>query len=1828
MKPTKTIFFKLFLVISLFYFNKNYSQNFDWAKSMGGASTDNGRSVAVDASGNVYSIGTYQGTVDFDPGPGVYNLTSAGSLDVYISKLDASGNFVWAKSIGGTSVEYGVSIAVDGSGNVYTTGYYFGTVDFDPNAGVYNLTAASYDVFISKLDASGNFIWANSVGGTSSDNSYGLTLDASGNVYVVGNYLTTADFDPSASVYNLTASGSYDIFVLKLDASGNFIWAKSMGGTSAEYCTSVTVDGSGNVYTTGYYFGTVDFDPGTGVYNITTTGSYDIYISKLDALGNFVWAKSIGGTGLDYGNAITKDASGNIYLTGYYQATADFDPGVGTYNLTPIGSNDVFILKLDASGNFTWAKSIGGIGTDAGNSINVDALGNVYTMGNFSNTVDFDPGAGITYLTSNGGLDVFILKLDNLGNYKYAGVFGGTSSENGYSSTIDAVGNHYTTGAYMLTADLNPGTGVYNLNSAGISDAFVLKLNPQCTLTATASSSVTCSGSPVTLSASGVNTYTWMPGNIVNSSVTVSPTTTTIYTVTGTDLLGCVTSNTINALVNPKPTITVSSSTTTICAGSSATLTASGIISYTWNSGATTSTIAVTPSITTTYTISGTDALGCSNTQTYSLMVNPKPILTTVFSPTAICPGGTATLSASGATSYTWNPGALIGPTVTVTRTVSTSYVLTGKDAFGCTNTKTTVLTVKAKPTITFAASTPTAICDGATAILTPTGAVTYTWSSGATTTTIAVTPTTTTNYTVTGTGTTGCINTKTMSLLVNANPVVSTFATPGTICSGATSTLVALGANSYTWSPGSTVGALITVNPTTSTIYTVTGKNGVGCTNATTVSLTVNPLPTISVNSGAICYGQSFTMIPSGAVTYTYSSGSNIVNPSVNTTYTVTGTDANGCVNNIGTVSSVTVNSLPSVSVSASSSTICSGSSSILTASGATSYTWNTGSTTSFINVSPTSSASYTTTGTNAAGCTNTATVYITVNSNPILTSLASPTSICPGASSTLSSTGALTFTWNPGSLVGSPVTVTPTTTTTYTVTGTNAAGCTNTKTVTVTVKTLPTITIASSPTAICIGSTSTLTPTGAVTYTWSTGATTRTISVSPITTTDYTVTGTGATGCTNTKTISVIVHSNPSITASASSNSFCIGGNTTLTANGGVSYVWNPGTSVGSSISVSPTSSTIYTATGTDVNGCSSSNTVALTVNSLPAISVNSGAICIGESFTITPTGALSYTYSGGSNIVTPTSTSNYTVTGTDGNGCINSSGAISSVVVNSLPNILVNNGGICPGQSYTITPTGAISYTYSSGSNIVSPSSTTTYTVDGTSAQGCLSSTIVTVTVGGNLIFNTNSGTICLGDSYTITPTGAVSYTYSSGSPIVSPTTNTSYTVTGEDATGCTGTAISSVTVNTLPIINVNNGAICPSESFTIIPTGALSYTYSGGSDIVSPTATTDYTVTGTDANGCVSLGAISSVTVNSLPIINLNTGGICVGGTFTIIPNGALSYTYSSGTDIVSPTVTTDYTVTGTDANGCIGSAVVTVTVGNNLIFNTNSGSICLGDSYTITPTGAVSYTYSSGSPVVSPTTNTTYTVIGEDATGCSGIAISSVTVNTLPIISVNSGSICSGLSFTMVPTGALTYTYSGGSDVVSPITTTDYTVTGTDANGCSDLIGAVSSVTVISSPIVSATASQTLLCDDGMLASVLTASTTATTYLWSDGATTMSTSVSPTLTTTYTVTVTESGCSSDALVTITVMNCNGIEEIENNTISIYPNPTNGLLNVSIINKTSDMNLIEIYDSMGKLVVKENLVNDLSSINVNHLSNGIYFIKIKTDKEFITKRIIKQ
>ena len=524
----------------------------------------------------------------------------------------------------------------------------------------------------------------------------------------------------------------------------------------------------------------------------------------------------------------------------------------------------------------------------------------------------------------------------------------------------------------------------------------------------------------------------------------------------------------------------------------------------------------------------------------------------------AVCNGSSTTLTASGASSYSWSPTTGLssgtGASVTASPSSTTNYVVTAQDASSCVQTKTVTVTVNALPTISISPSSPS-ICSGGSTTLTASGASTYTWSpttglSASTGASVTANPSSTTTYSVTGTNSNGCVKTQTVTVTVNTPSTLTFSPSAPAICIGSTTTVTASGASTYSWSPSiglnTTTGATVAANPTTTTTYSINYTSSNSCVGSTTLSVVVNPLPTLTLSpsSPAVCNGSSTTITASGASTYSWSPATNLsattgasvnANPTTATNYTLTGTNANGCVNT--KAFTVNVNGLPTISVSPTSATICVGNNTSLTASGASTYSWTPSSSLNNANsanvtASPNATTTYTVSGTNGNGCVGTTTVTVNVNPLPTINVTASPTAICVGASSNLSASGANTYSWSPATGLNNTntanVTANPTSTTNYTVSGTNANGCIGNQTINLVVNPLPSISISPSSPVVLGGQGATITANGASTYSWSpstnlSSTSGSTVTANPEITTAYTLTGTSAAGCVNQTAFSV---------------------------------------------------------------------------------------------------------------------------------------------------------------------------------------------------------------------------------------------------------------------------------------------------------------------------------------------------------------------------------------------------------------------------------------------------------------------------------------------------------------------------------------------------------------------------------------------------------------------------------------------------------------------------------------------------------------------------------
>ena len=481
----KRLFYFTFLLVFLNI--KCFAQNVEWAFGFVGNGNEEGHAIALDDAGNTYLTGRFQGTVDFDPSPGgTFNLTSQGSTDIFIQKLDSQGNFVWAKSFGGSLIDEGLDIVVTSSNEIVIAGTFTLTVDFDPGPGTFNLNAPSDGrIFLLKLDSSGNFVWAKAIGGSSyydgnvNIERHSLDIDDNDNLFLIGDFDDSPDFDPSASTLNLTSNGSKDVFIISLDNSGNLIWVKSFGGTDRDLPIGISIDGSGNIITAGEFESTtIDLDPGSGTFNISATENVNSFVQKLDANGNFLWALSYGdGDQSERVKIMTTDSSNSIYLVGNVLFTTDFDPGPSVFNLnSSSGSTETYVMKLDASGMFEWAGVYSAY-DDLG-ALSTDNQNNLYISGNFSGFVSFDIASAGNSLNSIGSIDGYISKFDENGVHQWVAQLSSDTSLTTFDVLADNSGFIYCTGYFFADNAISDENGGWLINGTKLgSDIFMVKLD-------------------------------------------------------------------------------------------------------------------------------------------------------------------------------------------------------------------------------------------------------------------------------------------------------------------------------------------------------------------------------------------------------------------------------------------------------------------------------------------------------------------------------------------------------------------------------------------------------------------------------------------------------------------------------------------------------------------------------------------------------------------------------------------------------------------------------------------------------------------------------------------------------------------------------------------------------------------------------------------------------------------------------------------------------------------------------------------------------------------------------------------------------------------------------------------------------------------------------------------------------------------------------------------------------------------------------------------------------------------------------------------------------
>ncbi|WP_066225436.1 T9SS type A sorting domain-containing protein [Formosa haliotis] len=1262
-----------------------------------------------------------------------------------------------------------------------------------------------------------------------------------------------------------------------------------------------------------------------------------------------------------------------------------------------------------------------------------------------------------------------------------------------------------------------------------------------------------CEEESVILKATGASTYEWSTGE-KTQSITVKPTKTTTYTVTGKDASGNTDTDEVKVTVNEIPTVSAGDDVTT-CEDQAVELTATGSGTFKWSTGETSKTITVQPDKTTTYTVTASNGT-CSSSDDVKVTVSPRQTVN-AGSDKTIGLGESTTLSVTGTGSIKWSTGETTRE-ITVSPTRTTNYTVTVTQN-GCESQDQVRVIVQAI-SIEADAGDDQTICEGETVTLTANGGSSYTWSTGETSKSITVSPKSTTTYSVEvkeGSATA----TAEVTVNVNALPTANAGANQ-TIEQGESVTLSATGGSRYKWNTGATTQN-ITVSPNTTTTYTVEVFNANDCSDTDQVRVTVNAtkLEADAGDDQTICEGETVTLTASGGSSFIWNTGetskSITVSPKSTTTYSVEVKEGSATATAEVTVN---VNALPTANAGANQ-TIEQGESVTLSATGGSRYKWNTGATTQNITVSPNTTTTYTVEVFNANDCSDTDQVRVTVNATKLEADAGDDQTICEGETVTLTASGGSSFIWNTGETSKS-ITVSPKSTTTYSV-EVKEGSATATAEVTVNVNALPTANAGANQT-IEQGESVTLSATGGSRYKWNTGATTQNITVSPNTTTTYTVEVFNANDCSDTDQVRVTVNATKLEADAGDDQTICEGETVTLTASGGSSFIWNTG-ETSKSITVSPKSTTTYSV---EVKEGSATATAEVTVNVNALPTANAGAnqtIEQGESVTLSATGGSRYKWNTGAttqNItVSPNTTTTYTVEVFNENDCSDTDQVRVIVQAISIEADAGDDQTICEGETVTLTASGGSSFIWNTGetskSITVSPKSTTTYSVE--VKEGSATAT-AEVTVNVNALPTANAGanqTIEQGESVTLSATGGSRYKWNTGATTqnitVSPNTTTTYTVEVFNENDCSDTDQVRVIVQAISI-EADAGddqTICEGETVTLTASGGSSFIWNTGetskSITVSPKSTTTYSVEVKE--GSVTATAEVTINVNALPTANAGANQtIEQGESVTLSATGGSRYKWNTGATTqnitVSPNTTTTYTVEVFNANDCSDTDQVRVTV-NATKLEADAGddqTICEGETVTLTASGGSAYIWNTGetskSITVSPKSTTTYSVEVKEG---SATATAEVTVNVNALPTANAGAnqtIEQGESVTLSATGGSRYKWNTGATTqnitVSPNTTTTYTVEVFNANDCSDTDQV--RVTVNATKLEADAGDDQTICEGETV--TLTASG-GSSFIWNTGETSKSITVSPKSTTTYSVEVKEGSATATAEVTINV-----------------------------------------------------------------------------------------
>jgi hypothetical protein len=790
-----------------------------WAKKFGGGGVDRAYDLDFDMDGNVYLTGHFFGNVDFDPGAGTLMKSSNGQHDIFISKISPDGDLIWVNTIGGEETDYGRAITLSSNGDVYVTGFYSETVDFDPGAGVMNYSATTmqyYDVFITKYDMNGAFIWAKSIGGPGMEDSFDIVCDQNDDIYIAGFFEATADFNPGSANEIAISNGGYDVFILKLNDNGQLVWNRTIGGVENDIARAVAVDLNNNIVIAGLFSETMDADPDETIIPFISHGFTDAFMIQMNTDGGVNWAKSFGGTENDEAKSIAIDFDNNYYISGWFGSTIEIDsPEISSVNA--LGMNDVFIQKLHSDGSLGWIQTLGGEGTDYVSGVASDESGSIYLTGNYSGLADFDPGQNDYQTNSNGGSDIFTTKLcyaqlpqdiitgsvevcnDSEVDYQYI--------ESPYlveynwllpeGATLIA-GQNSNVARFTFTQPVNE-LILVTQNACGMTyEASIEVLAhevPEILIDAYPSLDI-CQGETIRLTASGAENVVWND-NIVNGENFIASESRE-YIVTATNGPNCTATASIAVEVKETPQIAVQADHTSVCGNGEVVLNASGANDIAWAEGIV-SGVPVSVNETRTFHAMGMSENGCLGAAEITIDVHPLPEVTAHASDQHICHGNSVTIYSSGGQNVIWSNGLMENESITLDQT--TTLVVATSDEFGCTGYDDITIVVHEDPIISVDASS-TDVCRGSAVILEGIGGENYQWSHGVNDSQpFEIIETTT--FTVSAENQYGCIGESEITIEVHETPVILNQPTTQTAMIGhATSFSIEteFAADSYRW--------------------------------------------------------------------------------------------------------------------------------------------------------------------------------------------------------------------------------------------------------------------------------------------------------------------------------------------------------------------------------------------------------------------------------------------------------------------------------------------------------------------------------------------------------------------------------------------------------------------------------------------------------------------------------------------------------------------------------------------------------------------------------------------------------------------------------------------------------------------------------------------------------------------------------------------------------------------------------------------------------------------------------------------------------------------